>query len=145
MQRWCADGTLRSHIVDQRGKRMVLLDSVLAYTPLCTDDAWLVAAAASGDAGAKNEIGVIFLEAGKPEIALDWFNGAAKAGHADAMHWLSKYFIYGNMGVAANEALGMSWLAAAAAKGHEIAKAQWTTFRIGHFQIEKYGDALENG
>jgi TPR repeat protein len=117
---------------------------VLAFTPLRADDAWLVGQAAGGDAGAQNEIGVIFLEAGKPEIAFAWFDGAAKAGHADAMHWLSKYFIYGTMGVAANEALGMSWLAAAAAKGHEIAKAQWTTFRIGRFEIENYSNAFEN-
>ncbi|MGI4848460.1 MAG: hypothetical protein ACRYGK_10060 [Janthinobacterium lividum] len=124
MQRWCLEGVLPSRVVDQRGKRLVAVSAVLPHTPLNEEDGALVALAAAGDAEAFDELGVLYLEAGLPELAYEWFSLAAKAGHADAMHWLSKIHIYGGMGKEKNEALGWSWLAAAAAKGHQIAKAQ---------------------
>lgn len=131
MQRWCVEGVWPSRVVDQRGKRLVSLQAVLPYTPIETGDSHLVLAAAMGQGDALNEIGVIYLMADKPKLAYEWFALAGKAGHADAMHWLSKFFIYGDMGKKKDETLGMSWLAAAAAKGHVIAREQWARLGIG--------------
>lgn len=124
MQRWCDDGKIVSRVVDQRGKRIVSLDSVLPYTGLCMDHRALVQQADCGNPDAQTEVGIIFLEAQRPEIAFEWFQEAAKVHHPDAMHSLFHFYITGNMGIEKNEALGISWLAAAAAHGHVIAMAQ---------------------
>lgn len=124
VQRWCDDGKIISRVVDLRGKRIVPLESVLPFTLLSIEDCHLIKQADSGNAEAQNELGVIFLEAGKADIAFNWFQEAAKSNHPDAMHWLFKYYVYGSMGVGRNEALAISWLAAAASKGHIIAEAQ---------------------
>jgi TPR repeat protein len=124
IQRWCDERKLYSRVVDFRGKRVTTVGSILPFTDILPADAGLIVHADSGDAAAQNEIGVILLEAGKPHIALDWFRAAAARDHADAMHWLSKYYLCGTMGVEQNQDIAMKWLAAAAAHGHIIAKAQ---------------------
>lgn len=124
MQRWCEDGKIASRVVDLRGKRVVSLESVLPFTSLSFADSDLVKQADGGDCDAQNEIGIILLESKKSEIALEWFREAAKSRHADAMHFLFQYYVTGNMGVAKDEHLAISWLAASAAQGHIIAKAQ---------------------
>lgn len=124
MQRWCEDGKIASRVVDMRGKRVVSFESVLPFTSLTIADSGLVKKADSGDCNAQNEVGIILLEFKKPEIALKWFREAAKSRHADAMHFLFQYYLTGNMGVAKDETLAISWLAASAAQGNIIAKAQ---------------------
>lgn len=124
IQRWCDDGKIMSRVVDLRGKRIVPLASVLPFTLLRLEDSYLVKQADCGDAEAQNELGVIFLEAGKTGIAFDWFQEAAKSNHPDAMHWLFKYYVCGSMGVERNDPLAFSWLIASASKGHIIAEAQ---------------------
>jgi TPR repeat protein len=124
MQRWCDEGKLASRIVDLRGKKVVLFKDVLSLTPLSLDDSNLVEQADRGDATAQNDIGILFIAAGKPQIAMEWFQEAAVQGHADAMHGLSYCYLGNHVGIEKNEQLGLHWLAAAAAQGHFIASAQ---------------------
>lgn len=124
MQRWCDDGKIVSRIVDLRGKRIVSLDSVLPYTCLSPEDKKLIQQADAGDANAQNEVGILFLETHRSDIAFGWFQEAAKSRHPDAMHCLFHLYIHGSIGIEKNEALGIRWLAAAAAEGHVIATAQ---------------------
>jgi TPR repeat protein len=124
LQRWCDDGKLPSRVVDLRGKRVTTVAGVLPFTALAPDDACLVVWADAGDTNAQNELGVALLALGKYQLALGWFQAAARRGHADAMHWLSKYYFSGSMGVNEQRDIAMKWLAAAAAQGHAIAKAQ---------------------
>lgn len=124
MQRWCLEKQIESRVVDLRGKTVVPLSVLLPHTPLTDDDRIWVLQADAGDAHALNELGLIYLAAGKNEMALEWFKEAAIKKHADAMSWLAKYYFAGDMGVEKDEATGLKWLAEAAERGHVIAKAQ---------------------
>lgn len=97
--------------------------------PTCgggADDLSLLVAADRGDSGAQNELGLLFLEQQRPDIAAQWFLLAAHQQHPDAMHYLSQLYQQG-LGVARAETEAMLWLAKAAKAGHLIARAQMAT------------------
>jgi TPR repeat protein len=85
----------------------------------------LVFQADAGDAEAQNDIGQLFLLAGKPRAALYWFQQAVQQDNADAMHWLGHCYISGS-GVPQDHHVGLMWIAKAAAVGHVIAQGQMT-------------------
>ncbi|MBU2768232.1 sel1 repeat family protein [Acidithiobacillus ferrivorans] len=101
------------------------LSSMAAYIPMEMADACVqkIMQAEEGDADGMNHVGTYFYAANACKIAADWFEAAAKKGHADAMEWLSICYLNG-IGVEKNHALGIQWLGKAAALGHSVAKAK---------------------
>ena len=81
-----------------------------------------------GDALAQDDMGQLFLSAGKFEAALYWLQLAAQQNHPDAMQCLGRCYLGGD-GVPKDENLGMMWIAKAAAHGHVIAQAQMLCLR----------------
>jgi len=130
MQRWCDEERL-SRQVDRRGKLMVPLREVLRIAQLDLEKSeWsLVIRAGEGDPEAQCELGIIFLEHRKPEIAFFWFNDAAQLRHPEAMHWLAQFYFSGKMGAPHDVPAGLEWLEKAAKHGHVIARAQLASLR----------------
>ncbi|MCG5494514.1 tetratricopeptide repeat protein [Ectothiorhodospira variabilis] len=77
----------------------------------------------SGDPEAQNDVALMLLEVGRPELALFWFQAAADQEYPDAMHWLGRCYVSGE-GVPQDEALGVSWIKRAAQRGHRISQGQ---------------------
>ena len=132
LQRWCEEGTLPSVTVNGKGKRMIPVDALAPWLPLPLDDALraLLGRAEGGDGEAALALGLALMEAGKPALALAWFQEAAEAGNADAMHWLYQAYFQG-LGTPRNRTLGIKWLAEAALGGHAIAMRQIEQLRLG--------------
>jgi TPR repeat protein len=76
-----------------------------------------------GKASGFNEVALLFAEAGHFDIALRWFEMAAKKGHADAMEWLATCYLEG-LGTAPSTPHAIEWLGKAAAAGHLVALAK---------------------
>jgi TPR repeat protein len=108
---------------DARGRAMLQWVEVLPQlcVPLTPDDAALALLADTGNAEAQNDLGQLFLTAGKPKAAVYWFELAAAQHHPDAMQWLGHCHLY-SQGVPQDDHLGLMWLAKAAAHGHVIAQ-----------------------
>lgn len=87
------------------------------------EDLAVIQAADQGDPEAMNDTALLLLEGGEAEAALPWLRRAARAGHADAMHWLGRCYVSGD-GVTADRDLGLDWLRRSAAAGHVISKKQ---------------------
>ena len=108
------------------GKQVrLLLTDVLPNMsiPVTEQDIKVIQRADTGDAGAQNDIGQMFLMAGKIHAARYWLEQSANQGDPDSMQWLGQCYAKGE-GVPMDENLSMMWLAKAAALGHVIAKAQ---------------------
>ncbi|WP_285274536.1 tetratricopeptide repeat protein [Halopseudomonas bauzanensis] len=123
------DGQITRLGSDERGRAMLAFDDLvpLLCVPVEPDDYQLFIAADAGDSAAQNDLAQLFLDAGKPEIALYWLQSAVTAQQTvvsvDAMHNLSKLYFQG-VGVPQDENTGLMWLAKAAAHGHVIAEQQ---------------------
>jgi TPR repeat protein len=76
-----------------------------------------------GLADGYNEIGLLFAEATRYDIAIKWFEMAAKKGHIDAMDWLSTCYLEG-LGTKVDLPRALEWLGRAAAAGHPVARAK---------------------
>jgi TPR repeat protein len=98
--------------------------------PMSPEDARFLLRADGGDADAQNDIGQFFSLAGKHEIALFWLAQAANSDHADAMQWLVRYYLSGEV-VPMDENLAIMWLAKSAARGSRIAREQMEALRRG--------------
>lgn len=83
----------------------------------------LLVEADQGFSDAQSDLGILYLEHDRADIALYWFNLAADQGHSDAMHFLSEMYLQGNR-VVRSETTALLWRVKAAEAGHEIAKAQ---------------------
>lgn len=108
---------------DGRGRAMISWPDVVPKicVPMDSLDQSFVLRADAGEAEAQNDIGQLFLSAGKPAAALYWLQKAAQQNNADAMQCLGRCYLSGQ-GVAKDENLGLMWLAKAAAFGHVIAQ-----------------------
>lgn len=91
-------------------------------------DLAMVLRADAGEAVAQSDIGQLFSNAGKPEIALYWIRKAAEQNYPDAMQWLGRCYLSGE-GVDRDENIGIMWIAKAAAHGHAIALEQMQWFK----------------
>lgn len=97
---------------------------------LSPEDLKLLAAADAGDAEAQDDMGELFLAAGKYAAAIYWLELAAQQGHPNAMQCLGRCYLAGE-GAPKNENLAIMWIAKAAAHGHTIAQAQMAALRGG--------------
>lgn len=107
-------------------RSMVALADVKPFACLSLVDAeWdLLVQADQGNPNAQCDMGLLFLEAGKPTSARYWLEQAAKQRHADALCWLAHL---GFASASAQHALpeqALAQLTQAASLGHPIAKAQ---------------------
>jgi TPR repeat protein len=120
-----ADGRLRKVAEDARGRTLLDFPDVLKLigTRLSAEDAERLRAADAGDPEAQADIGAVFHEAGRPEVAVYFWKLAADAGNADAMQMLGRAHASGD-GIDLDEHLSIMWLGRAAAAGHGIAQAQ---------------------
>lgn len=120
-----SDGQVSRVADDARGRAMLAWSDVQPHicVPMGADELALVLRADAGDAEAQNDLGQLFLNAGKHKAAHYWFGQAAQQDNADAMQWLGFCYVTGS-GVAKDDHLGIMWLAKAAAHGHVIAQAQ---------------------
>ena len=120
-----AKGDFTRVVNDPRGRTMLLWPELAPHIciPIQPEDKQFILLADAGDAEAQDDIGQLFLAAGKPKSAVYWFQLAAQKNHPDAMQWLGHCYINGQ-GVSENENLGIMWLAKAAALGHVIAQGQ---------------------
>ena len=124
------DGRITRHDNDERGRAMLALEDVapMFCVPVKPEDYELFTDADAGNADAQNELGQLFLEADRPDIALHWLRLAVDQEHPDAMHNLAKLYIKG-IGIPKDESLGLMWLAKAASSGHTIAGEQLTALK----------------
>lgn len=120
-----AEGMLVRQGSDERGRTMIALNDLvpLLLVPVQHDNYELLVDADAGDADARNDLAQLFLDAGRPDLALHWFNLAVDQEHADAMHHLSRLHLKG-IGVPKDEAIGLMWLAKAVTLGHQLGRAQ---------------------
>lgn len=125
LRRRIADGALSRVVEDGGNRTMIPFDAICnqIVIPMEAEDFELISCADAGNAEAQNNLALLFLSNGKPEIAIYWLELAAKQDHTDAMHWLGRCHIEGT-GVPKDEDLGIMWLAKAAAHGHVISKEQ---------------------
>ncbi len=125
-------GKLQRRGMDERGRVMLALSELAPN--LCVtlsaksegtteSDYELLVSADRGDSSAQNDLALLFLEQGRPDIAVQWFLLAAQQQHIDAMHYLSELYQQGQ-GVEKCESTAMLWRAQAAAQGHVIARVQ---------------------
>jgi hypothetical protein len=114
--------TLGTH--DHGGETRVNLDDVLPLSslPLEPEDHAVIVGADAGDAVAQCELALIFLAADRPEDALPWMTHAAKQFYPDAMCYLGRWYLSGEL-VPRDEEVGLMWLAYAGAKGHPLGQA----------------------
>jgi len=132
LRRRLADGSLQCASSHQdKNKTLICLDSI--KTDLCmalkADDIELIQRADAGDAGAQNDLAVLFLAYNKPQSAIYWLELATKQGFADAMQLLGNCYLKGK-GVAKDDNLAIMWVAKAASLGHSIAMAQMKSIRL---------------
>lgn len=124
-----SDGSIRRMDKDSRSRTMLAFDDLvpLLCIPVEPGDYPLFIAADTGDARAQNDLALLFLEAGQPEVARYWLEAAANINRpepsAAAMHNLAHLYLSGS-GVIRNEHIGLMWLAKAAARGYVIAERQ---------------------
>lgn len=120
-----ADGQLRVHdaAAGAGEHTRVRLDDVVAMSRLRLEgDDWaLIVEADGGSAEAQCDLALLLLVRNLPAEAVRWLALAAKQNYPEAMHQLGRCCIAGR-GVAANEALGVEWIARAAALGHSTAR-----------------------
>ncbi len=131
LRRRVADGTLRYAANEDRNKAMICFDSIRNHLCMAleADDIALIQRADTGDAGAQNDLAMLFLAYDKPHGAVYWLELAAKQNFADAMQLLGNCYLKGN-GVAKDDNLAMMWIAKAASLGHPIALAQMKSIRL---------------
>ncbi|MBK1710573.1 MULTISPECIES: tetratricopeptide repeat protein [Marichromatium] len=124
LQRYIQERRLTAIRDGDDGKTRVELSALLTLTGtrLTEPERTLALAADQGDPGAQYEFGVWLLERARPPQARDWFQQAARAGHADAMCWLGRDLVLGEGGTR-DEAAGSAWLGRAAARGSALAQA----------------------
>jgi TPR repeat protein len=96
--------------------------------PLEPDDIDLIKSADSGDAGAQNDLALLFLENSQFKSAVYWLQLAAQQHVADAMQLLGEGYLKG-YGVPKDNNLAIMWIAKAASLGHPIALAQMQSIR----------------
>ena len=122
-----SEGQITRQVNDSEGRTMLTFEDLVPMLciPMAPEEQSLVVEAAVGEADAQNDLALLFLDAGKPDLGLPWLTLAADQGHPDAMHNLSKLYIQGN-GTPRNDSLGLMWLAKAASLGHIIAGEQIT-------------------
>ncbi len=121
--RWADDGLLRTR--QENGRLQIELVS-LAHAipiPLTASLEEAIQGAESGQASDMHWTGLLFLEGKAPDIALRWFEQAARKGHLDAMDWLARCHANGT-GTEPCLALALRWLGEAAIHGHPIARAK---------------------
>lgn len=124
-----ADGVLRTdggagaETGQPSAQTRVALDDCLALAPLrlSNEDRALILQADAGEAEAQCNLGLLLLAQGRAADALGWLERAAQQGHVEGMHWLGRCYLTGQ-GVAADERLGMDWIARAANHGHTTAR-----------------------
>lgn len=112
--------------VTEHGKQAyLLLSDVLSAISISvtSEDIEFILRADAGDADAQNDVGQMFLAAGKSKAALYWFQQSANKENSDSMQWLGQCYAKGE-GVPLDENLSVMWLAKAASLGHVIAKGQ---------------------
>jgi len=123
-----ADGQLRVHDASSGGgggvsTRAVLLDDVIALSPLRLDDddCALIAEADAGSVEAQCDLGLLLLTQNHPSEAVAWLTRAANQTYPEAMHQLGRCYIAGR-GLEASEVFGVEWISRAAALGHRTAR-----------------------
>ena len=121
-----ADGSLRQ---EGGGREMppgaatrVALDDVLALSPLklAAEDRALIEDADAGGPEAQCDLALLLLGQDQAAEAVAWLRKAAQNLYPEAMHWLGRCHVAGT-GVAADEAVGIDWIAQAARRGHATA------------------------
>lgn len=119
--------------IDADGKRTMLsLSDVrpLICIEMSEEDLDFLVAADAGDAEAQDDMGQMFLAAGKTEIAIHWLQLSARQDYPNAMQCLGQCYASGT-GVPKDDNLAIMWIAKAAAHGHAIAMAQMQGLRPG--------------
>ncbi len=81
-----------------------------------------------GDVQAQSDVGLIFLEQGKYNLAIYWLELAANRNYPDAMHLLGKCYLNGD-GVIKDSNTAIMWIAKAASLGHSVAIEQMKYIR----------------
>lgn len=119
-----SDGAIRK-ISDAGARTLLALEDIepLIVARLPPEELEILLKADAGDAEAQDDIGQMFLAAGKPAAALYWLEQSAGQDYPNAMQRLSRCYFAGD-GVPKDEYLAIMWLAKAAAHGHAIAQAQ---------------------
>ncbi len=133
IRRRLADGKLSC--ADDSGpynKTLICFESIQqdVCIPLSSEDLELVGQADIGDAGAQNDLALLFFAHDKQKSALYWLELAAKQNFPDAMQCLGDCYLHGE-GVAKDEHLAIMWIAKAASLGHSIAKLQIRALKYG--------------
>lgn len=110
---------------DAAGRTQLMFEDINMFicTALDHDEKELLLLADSGHAQAQNEVGLLFLAAGKSKVAVYWLRTSADQGEPDAMQHLGQCYAAGD-GVSKDINLSLMWISRAAACGHAVASSQ---------------------
>lgn len=125
-----ADGVLHTETaqVEPGDAARVDVDEVIALATmrLEPDDRALILEADKGVAEAQCDLALLLLAPSgggvQTQLAVKWLERAARQSYPEAMYWLGRFHVAGTE-VAANERVGMDWIARAASHGHAVARA----------------------
>lgn len=126
------DDGLATRLDDAGGRTMVSIVDVAPLIPLemTPEDLRYLTEADAGSAEAQDDMGQLFLAAGRHAIAIYWLDLAARQDYPNAMQCLGQCYAAGT-GVPKDENLAIMWIAKAAAHGHLIAQAQMKGLQPG--------------
>ena len=113
---------------DPQGRTLIPLEGIAVNIGLAlgAEETAVIQQADAGAAEAKQELALLFLQAGLPERARPWLRLAAQQGCADAMFCLGEAQITGTM---TDPAEGLAWIRRAAIAGHPLALAAMERLR----------------
>ena len=106
-QRRIAKGDFTRLADDARGRSMLLWSEVAPHicVPIEPEDKQFIFQADAGDTEAQDDIGQLFLMSEKYQAEIYWSEQAAQQNNANAMRWLSHFYVNGK-GVPKDENLG---------------------------------------
>ena len=124
-----SDGSI-GKVSDSGQRAMIAFEDIetLLVLSMSAEDRRILLKADAGDAEAQDDMGQLFLAAGRFDAARYWLELAARQDYPNAMQTLGRCYLAGDC-VPRDENLGVMWIAKAAAMGHTIAQAQMRAFR----------------
>lgn len=124
VRRYMAMNTI-DFIAESSNRTLIAIDELAenCSIPLTADENSLILQADSGNAESQNDLAILLLEHTKPNLAIYWFNLAAKQQHADAMQFLGYCYANGE-GIEKDNNLALMWIARAASLKWVLAEQQ---------------------
>lgn len=125
LRRKIANGQIKIPLYEKHSRTILPLEDLKNNIDARLDqnDMEIIKNADSGNVQAQCDVGLIFLEQGKYNLAIYWLELATSRNYPDAMHLLGKCYLNGD-GVIKDKNTAIMWIAKAASLGHPVAIEQ---------------------